>query len=92
MGSPISRMHSSPYRQAGQDHQAHRLGDGHEVPPAVRMRHGHRPAGRDLLLKIGTTLPAVPSTLPKRTAVNASGARVRQRRARSFPPCACSRP
>ena len=34
------------------------------------MRDRHRPALRDLLRKIGITLPDEPSTLPKRTATN----------------------
>ena len=35
----------------GQHHQAHRLGDGHEVPDHVRMGHGHGAAPGDLLLE-----------------------------------------
>ena len=41
---------SPPLRHgAGLNHQLGGLGNGHEVARHVRVRHGHRPAGLDLL-------------------------------------------
>ncbi len=37
--------------EAGQQHQAHRLGDRHQVAPALGVGHGHGAAARDLLLE-----------------------------------------
>ena len=37
--------------EPGQQHQAHRLGDRHQVAPAVGVGHGHGAAPRDLLLE-----------------------------------------
>jgi len=42
--------------------------NGHEISLHLWVRDGDRPAGGDCFLKIGTTLPLLPKTFPKRTA------------------------